>query len=339
MNRHPVDDEASAVGEEPRLGDRLIDDDRLIPGPLRTIDGVAAGETQPPRALAAGRRLDHAVKAVMALAGEHFEALRDETARRSIPVDLARGFVDQERLVIGIVEPEVTGAESESAVGGLQRAMVIDARAKIERDRHVGLEPRAIGAHHQDIVKAEVARLDGKLALGAGRNPRRDAPGAGWTRRGDRDRGAGTVAIVGERKTLVGERTGERLVVDVQMTVDDRDVIERLFCSRQRFDSGRGERAGIVERRAAPGGRSEGEARRILAARRRDRDFAVLGDMKIDDQAVKFEPAHADVESQQRQDVEADIAARRRDQGAALSVGNANAAKAQPDAKPLGRMG
>ena len=155
---------------------RLFDRDRLFARALRREHRVAGLEMADPGRLGAGRRRRPTGGEHMRRARQKLQIVEAIATRRGIPGDVAGRLVDEERLVIGVVELEIAGAQGEAAAHRLDRRIGAELRFEAQRDRHVGFERRPIGVEEPHVVEIEIVRDERHHPLRAAARLRFDAP-------------------------------------------------------------------------------------------------------------------------------------------------------------------
>ena len=223
-----------------------------------------------PGRLRAGRRRRPARRVDMGRARQQLQIVEAIAARRRIPGDVAGRLVDQERLVIGVVELEIAGAQGEAALHRLDRRIGAELRFEAQRDRHVGFERRPIGVKEPQVVEIEIVRDQRHRPLRAAARLRFDAPAPLRPLRPDRDRRRLLVRPrEGQLEIVVDRALGQRFVEHFEMAVDKADAVERLAGAGHRVDQADRDQSEIRPRRrtrrragSAPEGRSSPRRRR-----------------------------------------------------------------------------
>ncbi len=125
----------------------------------------------------------------MAAAGERLERIDREAPFPGVPMYPARHLVDQHRLEIAVVEPEIAGPEAEAALETADLVLVVERRFDSPGDRHVGKKRRGFGRGRHQIIEREIGALESEApfgperGLGRGAQPTRGATGGNGDRR------------------------------------------------------------------------------------------------------------------------------------------------------------
>ena len=138
MHRQPVEDKARLQRKEPGVGQQGVERDWRCAMPLRSKPRILGFEANGPDGRRIGRRRHPAVGVHVRLAGEDREIIDAKPLLVVLPVDPARGFIDQKRQGVGIVEPNLSRAHDKAPGQALDGLVWRETRVKLESDRSFG---------------------------------------------------------------------------------------------------------------------------------------------------------------------------------------------------------
>src|SRR6476620_358632 len=106
----------------------------------------------------------------MRLAGEELYGLDEEAMLSRRPQKAAGNLVDENRLVVGIVEPQETRAEDKPAMRGADGAIRREAKMQFQRHWHIGVDTDfAPAGDERDLIERDVMDVEIAREVGRGR--------------------------------------------------------------------------------------------------------------------------------------------------------------------------
>ena len=215
----------------------------------------------------------------MGRARQKLQIVEAIATRRQIPGDVAGRLVDEERLMVGVLELEIAGAQGEAPAHRLDRRIGAELGLEPQRDRHIGFERRLVGVEQPQVVETEIARGQRHRPLRAAARLGFNGPAPLRPLRPDRDRRRLARPHERQLEIVVDGALGQRFVENFEVAVDEADAVERLAGPGHRVDQSDRDQSEIRSRRrtrrraeAAPASRSSqrrGRRRQRSTARRR----------------------------------------------------------------------
>ena len=135
-----------------------------------------------------------------------------------------------------------------------------------------------------------------------------------------------------DREIVVDDGAMRRIVIDLEMAVGERQPVHRLSGAGHDLGHGPDERGETGNALARRRGARQGNRRRARIVRDRKRQRAVSRDTQAQVKSIELEPPDLDLEQRQREGVEADLAARRREDRSPGGVAHGQALEAQAHA-------
>src|SRR5437763_6446026 len=166
----------------------------------------------------------------MCFAGEELYWLEQEAMLFRRPQKAAGYLVDEDRLVVGVIEPEEPRAEHEATMRRTDCTVRREAEMQFQRHRHVGVEADlAPAAGERDFIERHVVDVEMERALGGrgavGLHCRR--PAAVRAIGGNVERRRAFGLIEGELEPAEDGAALFLLVVDDELAARDSDTIDR----------------------------------------------------------------------------------------------------------------
>src|SRR6476661_142204 len=166
----------------------------------------------------------------MRLAGEELYGLDEEAMLSRRPQKAAGNLVDENRLVVGIVEPQETRAEDKPAMRGADGAIRREAKMQFQRHWHIGVDTDfAPAGGERDLIERDVMDVEIERALGRGRaiglHGRR--PAAVRAVRGNVERRRAFGFVEGQLEAAKDGAALFLLVVDDELAARDRNAVDR----------------------------------------------------------------------------------------------------------------
>ena len=244
---------------------------------------------------------------------QNFELIDLKPPRVLVPSEPSGRLVDEKRNGVGVIDSDAAGADAEPAGQGLERRLRGELSVEPDRDRPLGGQRGRFLVERLDVREAEVPGVDRegwRVSVGG---LHRDCPWArGTGRRHDRVRPRARM-IEHDREIAVGDGAIRRIAIDLETAVGEGQPVERLRGAGHRFGGGAdegGEVAGASRRR---GRARQGNRRRARIIGDRKRERAVGRDAQAQVKSVELEAPDLDLGQGERVRVEADFAARRRE--------------------------
>src|ERR1700677_831056 len=96
----------------------------------------------------------------MRLIGKELYVFNEKTLRGGVPAPAAGDLVDQKWFMIGIVQLEITRAQTKAAVHCREAFVGRQLEIELGRNRHCGLERRLSPGRQHQIVEIEIVGLN-----------------------------------------------------------------------------------------------------------------------------------------------------------------------------------